>query len=165
MDALLSPSLGTMVWATLAFIIVLILLRRFAWGPILSGLKQREETIANALNEAEKARQDIAALKSDNEKLLQEARNERDVILREAREIKDQMIAEAKAQAKEDAEKIVAAAREAVNNEKQAALTELTNHVATLSLDIAEKVVRKHLSDDANQKELVQTLLKETDLN
>jgi F-type H+-transporting ATPase subunit b len=165
MDALLTPSLGTMVWATIAFLLVLLILKRFAWGPILKGLKEREESIAGSLNEAEKARQEIAALKSDNEKLLQEARNERDAILREAREMKDQIVAEARDQAKVDAEKIVAAAREAVNNEKQAALAELTAHVANLSLDIAEKILRKQLANDESQKQLVQELLKETDLN
>ena len=165
MDALLSPSLGTMVWATAAFLIVLLILKRFAWGPILNGLKEREESIANSLNEAERAREEIASLKSDNEKLLQEARNERDAILRDARDMKDQIIAEARNQAKNDAENIVSAARAAIENEKQAALAELTAHVATLSLDIAEKVVRKNLSDDANQKALVQQLLNETELN
>lgn len=165
MDALLSPSLGTMVWASIAFIIVLIILRRAAWGPILKGLKDREESIANSLNEAEKARDEIANLKSDNEKLLQEARNERDAILREAREMKDQMVADAKSQAKVEAEKMINSAREAVQNEKAAALAELKSHVASLSLEIAEKVVRQKLADDASQKELVDQLLKETDLN
>jgi len=165
MDALLSPSLGTMVWASLAFIIVLILLKRLAWGPILSGLKEREESITRSLGEAEKARQEIAGLKSDNEKLLQEARNERDAILREAREMKDQIVAEAREQAKGDAEKLIAAAREAVNNEKLAAMAELKIHVASLSLDIAERVVRQSLSNDQNQKELVEKLLQETKLN
>jgi F-type H+-transporting ATPase subunit b len=165
MDALLSPSLGTMVWASLAFIIVLILLKRLAWGPILSGLKEREESISRSLGEAEKARQEIAGLKSDNEKLLQEARNERDAILREAREMKDQIVAEAREQAKSDAEKLIAAAREAVNNEKLAAMAELKIHVASLSLDIAERVVRQSLSNDQNQKELVEKLLQETKLN
>lgn len=165
MDALLSPSLGTMVWASVAFLLVLLILKRFAWGPILNGLNERAESIAQSLSQAEKARNEIAALKSDNEKLLQEARNERDAILKEARELKDNIVSEAKGQAKAEAEKIVADTREAVNNEKQAAMAELSAHVASLSLDIAEKVVRKHLSDDANQKDLVQTLLKETDLN
>jgi F-type H+-transporting ATPase subunit b len=165
MDALLSPSVGTMVWASLAFIIVLILLKRLAWGPILSGLKEREESISRSLGEAEKARQEIAGLKSDNEKLLQEARNERDAILREAREMKDQIVAEARDQAKNDAEKLIAAAREAVNNEKLAAMAELKIHVASLSLDIAERVVRQSLSNDQNQKELVEKLLQETKLN
>jgi F-type H+-transporting ATPase subunit b len=144
---------------------VLLILKRFAWGPILNGLKEREESIANSLNEAEKAREEIASLKADNVKLLQEARNERDAILKEARELKDQIVSTARAQAKSDAEKIVADAREAVKQEKQAALAELTAHVASLSLDIAEKVVRKNLADDAGQKALVQELLKETELN
>ncbi|MCH2197268.1 MAG: F0F1 ATP synthase subunit B [Flavobacteriales bacterium] len=165
MDALLSPSLGTMVWASIAFIIVLIILRRAAWGPILKGLKEREESIAESLNEAEKARQDIADLKSDNEKLLQEARVERDNILKEARELKDSMIADAKNQAKEEAEKMVNSAREAIETEKAAALADLKEHVAMLSLEIAEKVVRQSLSSDDSQKALVDKLLQETDLN
>lgn len=165
MDALLSPSLGTMIWATVAFLIVLMILRRAAWGPILKGLQEREETIANSLNEAEKAREEIASLKSDNEKLLQEARNERDAILKEARDMKDSIVAEAKNQAKVEADKLIANAKEAVQNEKAAALAELKQHVAHLSLDIAEKVVRQNLSSDDKQKELVDKLLQETDLN
>ena len=165
MDALLSPSLGTMIWASIAFIVVLVILRKAAWGPILNGLKEREESIANSLNQAEKARQEIADLKSDNEKLLQEARNERDAILKEAREMKDGIIAEAKNQAKVEADKLVASAKEAVQNEKAAALAELKQHVAHLSLDIAEKLVRENLSNDDKQKELVGKLLDETDLN
>lgn len=154
-----------MVWASLAFIIVLLILKKFAWGPILDGLKNREETIARSLNEAEQARQEIAGLKADNEKLLQEARNERDAILREARELKEKIVSDAKGQAKKEADNLIAAAREAVNNEKLAALAELKTHVASLSLDIAEKVVRQHLSDDSNKKALVEELLKETKMN
>ena len=165
MDALLSPSLGTMVWASIAFLVVLFIMRKFAWGPILHGLKDREQTIADALNEAEKARLDITNLKSDNEKLLQEARNERDALLREGRDLKEQIISEAKAKAKEEADKVTAAAREAIQNEKLAAMAELKSHVASLSLDIAEKVVRTHLADQENQQQLVTKLLGETDLN
>ncbi|MFM1932868.1 MAG: synthase subunit [Bacteroidota bacterium] len=165
MDALLSPSLGTMVWATIAFLVVLFVMRKYAWGPILQGLKDREQTIANSLNEAEQARREIANLKSDNEKLLQEARNERDAILREARDLKEQIVAEAKAKAKEEADRVTASAREAIQNEKLAAMAELKSHVASLSLDIAEKVVRTHLADQENQKQLVTKLLGETDLN
>lgn len=165
MDALLSPSLGTMVWATIAFLVVLFVMRKYAWGPILQGLKDREQTIANSLNEAEQARREIANLKSDNEKLLQEARNERDAILREARDLKEQIVAEAKAKAKEEADRVTASAREAIQNEKMAAMAELKSHVASLSLDIAEKVVRTHLADQENQKQLVTKLLGETDLN
>lgn len=165
MDALLSPALGTIVWASIAFIIVLLLLRKMAWGPILQGLKDREESIAGSLNEAEKARQEIANLKADNEQLLQEARNERDAILKEAREMKESVIADAKTRAKEEADKIVTAAREEVVNEKNAALAELKTHVASLSLDIAEKILRSNLSSDEKQSELVGKLLEETDLN
>lgn len=154
-----------MVWASLAFIIVLLILKKFAWGPILNGLKDREETIARSLNEAEQARQEIAGLKADNEKLLQEARNERDAILREARELKEKIVSDAKGQAKKEADNLIAAAREAVNNEKLAALAELKTHVASLSLDIAEKVVRQHLADDGNKKALIEELLKETKMN
>jgi len=165
MDALLSPALGTIIWASIAFIIVLILLRKMAWGPILKGLKEREESIAGSLNEAERARQEFANLKADNEQLLQDARNERDAILKEGRELKESIIADAKSRAKQEADKIVANAREEVVNEKNAALAELKSHVALLSLNIAEKVLRSNLSNDEKQTELVGKLLEETDLN
>eukprot|EP00746_Dinoflagellata_sp_MGD_P111786 gnl/MRDRNA2_/MRDRNA2_485772_c0_seq1.p1 gnl/MRDRNA2_/MRDRNA2_485772_c0~~gnl/MRDRNA2_/MRDRNA2_485772_c0_seq1.p1 ORF type:complete len:165 (-),score=42.86 gnl/MRDRNA2_/MRDRNA2_485772_c0_seq1:73-567(-) len=162
---LVKPDIGLLFWMLVTFTIVLILLRKFAWKPILSALKSREESIENALQEAERAREEMAKLKSDNEDILREARTERDKILKEARAAKESMISDAKAKAKEEADRMISNAREAINNEKMAAVTELSNLVAKLSIEIAEKVTRKALDDDASQKELVDTLIKEAKLN
>lgn len=163
--ALITPGIGLVFWMLVSFSIVLFILKKYAWKPILTALDERETSIADALNEAEKAKQAMAELKSDNEKILKEAREERDVILKEGREMKDNMIAEAKEQAKVVADKLVASARENINNEKMAAITEIKNHVATLSIDIAEKILKNQLSDDEKQKELVNNLLEDVNLN
>ena len=136
-----------------------------AWGPILKALKDRETSIENALSEAEKARGEMASLQAGNEKLLKEAREERDHILKEAREMRDSMISEAKNTAKSEGEKMIASAREAIENEKNAALAEMKAQVASLSLDIAEKVIRQKLSDDASQQALVQNMLNDVEIN
>ena len=165
MDALLTPALGTVVWATVAFLVVMFLLRKMAWGPILSALKDREESIANALNEADRARSEMAALNADNERLLQEARLERDSMLREARDMADKMVADAKARAKEEAARESENARQAIATERKAAVAELKAEVAKLSVAIAEQLVRAELSNDDKQKELVMKLIEESPLN
>lgn len=165
MDALLTPALGTVVWATVAFLVVMFLLRKMAWGPILSALKDREESIANALNEADRARSEMAALNADNERLLQEARLERDSMLREARDMADKMVADAKAKAKEEAARESENARQAIATERKAAVAELKAEVAKLSVAIAEQLVRAELSNDGKQKELVTKLIEESPLN
>jgi len=162
---LVTPGIGLVFWMLVSFLIVLFLLKKYAWKPILSGLKSREESIENALNEAEKARAEMANLKSDNEALLKEARIERDAMLKEARDMRDNTVNEAKTKAKDEAEKIIAAAKEAINNEKQAAMTELKNQVANLSIQIAEKVIKGELSDETKQRTLVNNLLDEVKLN
>ena len=163
--SLLDVSVGTVFWASLAFIIVLVLLKKMAWGPILKSLKDREESIENALNEAQKAKEEMAQLKAGNEMLLAEARDERDRILREAKEIKDEIIAEAKEKAHSEGDRILAAAREEIDNQKKAAITELKSQVAILSIEIAEKVVKESLSNDDKQKALVNNLLDSFKLN
>lgn len=165
MEGLLSVSLGTVFWASISFLIVLILLKKMAWKPILQALKDREESIENALSEAEKARAEMANLQSDNEKFLKEARIERDHILKEAREMRDSMIAEAKNKAQGEADKMIESAREAIENEKNAAIADMKAQVASLSLDIAEKVIRQKLSDDSQQQQLVEGMLNEVKLN
>ena len=154
-----------MFWATVAFFIVLIILRKFAWRPILDGLRQREESIENALNEARIAREEMASLRSTNENLLKEARAERDEILKEAREAKDTIISEAKITAEEVADKLVEKAKADIENQKKAAMTEIKNQVASLSIEIAEKLIRERLTDDQKQRELVNTMLDEVKLN
>jgi F-type H+-transporting ATPase subunit b len=165
MGALLTPAFGTVIWATVAFLVVLLLLRKFAWGPILSALQERERGIADALGAADRARQEMAALNSENERLLQEARAERDRMLREAREMGDAVIAEARAKAKAEADREVAVARDAIAVERKAALSDLKVEVAKLSLDIAEQVLRNQLDRPAVQAELVDRLIEESPLN
>ncbi|MGE3825377.1 MAG: F0F1 ATP synthase subunit B, partial [Bacteroidia bacterium] len=156
---------GLIFWLFVSFALILFLLKKFAWKPILEMLDEREKTISDALNSAQKAKEEMAALRAGNEKLLQEARNERDNLLKEAREAKEMIINEAKVKATEASDKILASARENISNEKMAAITELKNYVAALSIEIAEKVLKQELADPNKQKELVQSLLKDTKLN
>jgi len=162
---LVTPDIGLAIWTTLAFIILMFLLRKFAWGPILKGVQEREESIAESLKSAEKAREEMADLQSQNENLLREARIERDQILKEAREAKEEMIGASKSKAQEEADKIIASARENIQHEKMAAISELKNQVATLSIEIAEKIIRERLSSDEKQKELVKNLMDDVNLN
>lgn len=162
---LVTPDIGLAIWTTLAFIILMFLLKKFAWGPILKGVQEREESIAESLKSAEKAREEMADLQSQNENLLREARIERDHILKEAREAKEEMISTSKSKAQEEADKIIASARENIQHEKMAAISELKNQVATLSIEIAEKIIRERLSSDEKQKELVKNLMDDVNLN
>jgi F-type H+-transporting ATPase subunit b len=164
MDALLTPAFGTVVWSTIAFLVVLFLLRKMAWGPILTALKEREESIASALNEADKARLEMSSLQADNERLLQEARVERDSMLREAREMADKLVADAKGKAKEETAREVESAREAIATERKAAVAELKSEVAKLSVSIAEQLIRAELADAGKQEALVSKLMDESPL-
>jgi len=161
MDGLLSVSIGTVAWASIAFLAVLWLLTKFAWRPILKSLEERSQGIENALNEADKARQEMSRLQAGNEQLLREARDERDKILSEAKSLKDSIIAEARTKASEDAARIMDSARQEIENQKKAAITELKNQVANLSVDIAEKLTREKLSDADKQKALNESLIAE----
>jgi F-type H+-transporting ATPase subunit b len=165
MEGLLSVSIGTVAWATISFIIVMLLLKKLAWGPIVQSLKEREEGISNALREADRAREEMARLQAGNEDLLRQAREERDVILREAKAIGEKMRADAQARAQADADRMISAARQEIDNQKKAAITELKNQVATLSIDIAEKLVREKLSEAESQKALNQSLASEFSKN
>jgi F-type H+-transporting ATPase subunit b len=165
MGALLTPAFGTVVWASISFIVVMLLLRRFAWGPILSALSDREQSIAGALSQAEKVRQEMAELSASNESQLNEARAERDRMMREAREMADQMVADAKNKAKEAADKEVASAKDAIAIERKAAVAELKAEVGTLSLEIAERLLREKLESSEEQKALVNRLIDESPLN
>lgn len=162
---LVKPDFGLVFWMTVSFLIVVFLMRKFAWGPILSSLKERETSIEEALNAARKAKEEVAGMKAENERILMEARNERDKILKEARETKDMIVNEARAKAQTEGDRLINIARETIQNEKMAAITELKNQVATLSIEIAEKVIRQQLSNDEKQKALVQDLLKEVKMN
>jgi len=157
-------SIGLFFWQTIIFILLIFLLKKFAWKPILDAVNEREEGIKNALLSAEKAREEMASLQSDNEQTLKKARSERDSLLKEAREIKQQLIDEAKNEAKNEAKKIISQAQETIQNEKNAAIVDLKNQVASLSIDIAEKVLKEKLSNDQSQMNLVKDLVKEVTL-
>lgn len=162
---LLTPGTGLIVWQTLIFLALVILLGKLAWKPILASLKERETSIQQALDQAEKAKQEMASLKADNEKLLREARDERDKILRDAREAASRMNEQAQLDAKKVADKIIEDAKAAIHTEKQAALRDVREQVATFSLQVAEKLMKKNLSDDQSQKELIGTYIKDLKLN
>ena len=156
---------GLFFWQSLLFIALILLLKKFAWGPILSAVEDREEGIKESLKLAEKAKEEMQALNADNERILSEARIQRDILLKEAREMKDEIVNEAKDQASTEADKILLSAKEQINNEKLKAITELKNQVADMSIDIAEKILRSELSDVNKQKELVAQVLKSNELN
>ena len=158
-------SFGLFFWQILIFVGLILLLRKFAWGPILKAVNDREEGIKDALDSAEKAKLEMANLKADNEKLLQEARNERDSMMKEARDIKAKMISDAKEEAQAEANKMITQAQTAIESEKKAAMSELKSHVAELSVQIAEKVVKQELSTDKKQLELVDSMLADAKLN
>lgn len=162
---LLTPGTGLLFWQVVVFLALFFLLSKLAWKPILSSLKERETFIQQALDSAEKAKQEMASLKSDNEKLLKEAREERDKILKEAREAASRLHDEAQTSAKKNADKIVEDAKAVINIEKQAALRDVRAQVAAFSLEIAEKLLKKNLSDDKSQKELADTFIKDLKLN
>jgi F-type H+-transporting ATPase subunit b len=162
---LITPQFGLIFWMVVTFLTVLFILKKFAWKPILTALTEREKSIQDALDTAKKTKEEMTALQADNERLIQEARAERDQMLREARDTKDAIIAESKSKAQAEANKILAAARDTINTEKNAALTELKNQVASMSIDIAEKILRHELSNDEKQKALVENLVKDISLN
>lgn len=164
MDLIL-PSIGLIFWMTVTFLIVFFLLRKMAWKPILGALKEREASIQNALDSAQKAKDEMAALQASNEAILMEARNERDKLLKEARDTKESIIAEAKSAAQKEADKIMQSARESIQSEKVAAMDELKNQVAKLSIEIAEKIIRTELSSDEKQKSLVNAMIDEVNMN
>lgn len=158
---LVTPDIGLLFWMLVSFSLILVLLKKYAWKPILNSLKEREDSIEEALNSARKAKDEMANLKADNEKLLAQARIERDAILKEAREAKDSIINEAHLKATQEADRLLTIAREGIQNEKMAAITELKNQVAILSLEIAEKLLKEELSNPEKQKQLVNAFLGE----
>ena len=162
---LVQPEYGLMFWMLVVFLIVLFLLKKFAWGPILKMLKDRETLIEDSLSRAAKAKEEIKDLQQANEKMLNEARVERDTLMKEARETKEAIINEAKNKAKVEADRMISIAREQIQNEKMSAITELKNQVATLSIEIAEKILKENLSKDENQKALVNNYIKDINLN
>lgn len=162
---LLTPGTGLIFWQAVVFLGLFLLLSKFAWKPILTSLKERETSIQAALDSAEKAKAEMASLKSDNEKLLKEAREERDKILRDARDAAGRIQDEAQAGAKKNADRMIEEAKSVINAEKQAALRDVRELVAKFSIEVAEKVIKKNLSSDKAQQELAQGFVKEIKMN
>jgi F-type H+-transporting ATPase subunit b len=162
---LITPGLGLVFWMTLAFLLLVFVLGKFAWTPILKMLKERETSIHEALNSANKAREEMKQLQFSNEQLLQEAKNERDAILNEARKIREKLIEEARTRAGEEAQRIVESARESINNEKMAAMTELKNQIAESALNLAKFILKQELADPKRQEEYVRELIKDIKIN
>jgi len=163
--SLLTPNPGLIFWMLVVFLLVVFILAKFAWKPIIKGLKDRENEIQGALDLAERTRAEMVKLKSDNEKLIAEANAVRDQILRDAKDAADRTILESKDKAAVEAQKMIDSAREAIRNEQQVAVTKIRKEVATLSLEIAEKVLHRELKDKAAQEQLIAELASSARLN
>ena len=162
---LLTPGLGLIIWTLLAFLVVFLILRKYAWPAILGGLKKREETITEALESAERIKAEMAQMKSENESLLAQAREERAGMLKDAKHTADKMVSDAKERAKTEYDKILADAQSAIQQQKNAVLTDLKNQVGSLIIEVAEKVLRQELKDKTKQETYIKQLTDEVKLN
>ncbi|MEG2079078.1 ATP synthase F0 subcomplex B subunit [Chryseobacterium piscicola] len=162
---IIEPGIGLLFWMTLTFVILLFLLGKFAWKPIVNAVNERETSIVDALNQAKLAKKEMEDLKSDNERILREAKIERDGILKEAREIKERIVAEAKDIAKSEGEKMIEAAKQTITSEKNAAMADIKSQIGTLSVNIAESILKQKLDNSEAQNELVQNYLNKSNLN
>ena len=162
---LVTPGIGLIFWSTLFFLVLLFILGKFAWPAILTAVKARNESIRQALDAAGKAKEEMAQLQADNEKILAEAKEARNALLKEAKQVKDKLIADAKEIASEEAKKIVQNARDTIQSEKVAAIDDMKEQMASISVDIAEQILRAKLQESKAQKELVDKLINEADLN
>ena len=162
---LVTPGIGLIFWTSFIFFLLLIILRMFAWKPILNAVKNREASIKSALDSAEKAKEEMKKLQAKNEEILQKARAERETLMKEAREVKDKIINEAKEKAQQEASKLIETARLNIRNEKNAAIAEIKTQVALLSIEIAEKILREKLSQSKEQKDLITRLIDEVKIN
>lgn len=162
---LVTPDIGLIFWTTVSFAILYFILAKFAWKPILGAVNEREKSIKDALSAAEMAKEEMASLKADNEKILNDAKLQRESLLKEAREIRSRIIADAESEATEKANKLIESAKTAIENEKSAAMKELNNTVVDLSLNIAEKLLSKELDNKEKQQENIQEILENTKLN
>jgi F-type H+-transporting ATPase subunit b len=160
-SSLATPAIGTVFWTTLIFFLLFFLLWKFAWGPIMKAVKSREDTIRNALDSAEKAREEMKVLQADNETVLRKAREERDKIIRDARTATERMLAEAKEKSQSEADAMVKRAKELIEREKNTAIAEVKREVAGLAIEVASRVVSETLKSDAEQQKLIQRYLKE----
>lgn len=164
-NSLITPAIGTLFWTVVIFTLFFLILKKFAWKPVLNIVKQRDEMIKGSLASAEKARKEMLKLQSDNEAILRKAREERESILKEAREVRDKLIAEAKGKASEEAEKLIEKARTGIEREKAMALADIREQVASLSVDIASKLLGEKLKQTGEQQKLIDNYLRDVDLN
>jgi F-type H+-transporting ATPase subunit b len=162
---LVNPGIGLIFWMLVSFSLVLFLLAKYAWKPIMKGIHQREDTIEKALEAANEAKKEMLKLKAGNEQLLREAKDERDALMREARKLKDGILDEARAKAAEESARILETARENIQFEKMAAINDLKNQIAAISIEIAEKLIGKELENKQQQQALTEKLLKEVKIN
>jgi F-type H+-transporting ATPase subunit b len=162
---LIKPEVGLIFWTALSFFILLFILGKYAWKPILAAVAERENSIESALSKAEAVREEMSRLTSENESLIKQARAERDAIIAEGTKVKNQIISEAKAVAQKEGARQVELARQEINTQKAIAIADVKNQVASLSLEIAEKILRKQFEDQKKQDELVKELLKEVKLS
>ncbi|MGX9986003.1 F0F1 ATP synthase subunit B [Chryseobacterium sp. POL2] len=162
---LLTPSIGNLFWTAVVFLLLLALLAKFAWAPILSAVRERENNIQDALNQAKLARQEMSQLKEDNERILREAKVERDAILKEARDMKDKIVSDAKEVAKVEGDKMIESARQSIQTEKNAAMADIKNQIGTLSVTIAENILKQKLDNNEAQTALVENLINKSNLN
>ncbi|AYN02216.1 F0F1 ATP synthase subunit B [Chryseobacterium sp. 3008163] len=162
---IIEPGIGLLFWMTLTFAILLFILAKFAWKPIVNAVNDREASIVDALNQAKLAKKEMEDLKSDNERIIREAKIERDSILKEAREIKDRIVGEAKDVAKAEGDKIIESAKQTIQSEKNAAMSEIRTQIGVLSVNIAESILQKNLEKSEAQDELVQNYLNKSNLN
>jgi len=160
---LVNPGIGLIFWMLVSFSILMFITFKFIWPAILGGLKEREEDISNSLEEAKKAREEMKSLQANNEALIAEAKEKRDEILKEAKELKNDMLTAAKSQAQIEGQRLIEEAKKQIEQEKMAAITELKNEVADLSINIAEKLIRSELSAKSKDKKLMDKLIKEAD--
>jgi F-type H+-transporting ATPase subunit b len=162
---LIQPDFGLVIWMMISFLIVLFILRKAAWKPILKGIKQREDKIDDALSAAEKAKEEMEKLKVENKQIIEEAINERDKIISEAKEIKTRLLNDANENARIEAHKIIEQAKTQIESEKIAAIIEIKEHLVGLSMDIAEKVIKEKLKGDKEQEKMINEMLKDIKLN
>lgn len=162
---MIEPGIGLLFWMTLTFLILLFLLAKFAWRPILSAINEREVTIVDSLNQAKLAKQEVENLKAENEIIIREAKIERDQILKEARDIRDRIVGEAKGLAKAEGDKMIESARQTIQAEKSAAVSDIKSQIGTLSINIAESILKQKLDNDGAQDALVANILNTSNLN
>ncbi len=162
---LVTPGIGLLFWMLVSFSLVMYVLAKYAWKPIMKGIHQREETIEKSLEAANDAKKEMLQLKTGNEQLLRDAKDERDALMRDARKVKESILDEARVKANEEAARILENARENIQFEKMAAINELKNQIATISIEIAEKLIGKELENKKQQQELTEKLLKEVKIN